>query len=310
MQLLNARANFVAHVGSAVTFRLLDVDADGLLVVEERQRARLLRSVAHLGHIAKSRGDTVAFRHHELRELLRVLEASLEADRPFVHRTSHPSNGRGQILEGQRLHDLTDADAGALHPRRVELHGEFALHLAAHRHFGDASDRAQFARDRGIGETREFSLAQRRAGQRERDDRSVRIVELLDDRLLHLYRQVRALGGDRIAKILRCFGEILAELELDDDEGEAIERGAVDVLHAANGGDLLLNGIEDFLLHTIGRRARIWNADGHHRWGNVGELIGLELEEREQAKHGQCHHRHDGDQRLLDREIRDEHDKP
>ena len=92
--------------------------------------------------------------------------------------------------------------------------------------------------------------------ERERDDRPVGVVELLDDRLLHLERQVGALRRDGVAQVLRRLGEVLPELELDHDEAEAVVRLAADVLHAADRGDLLLDRIEDLLLHAVGRRAR------------------------------------------------------
>jgi hypothetical protein len=70
----------------------------------------------------------------------------------------------------------------------------------------------------------------------------------------------------------------------------------------------VIEAIEDLLRHAVGGRARIRNADGDDRRSDVGELVGFELEQREQAEHGQRQHRHGGDERLLDREIRDEHE--
>ena len=36
---------------------------------------------------------------------------------------------------------------------------------------------------------------------------------------------------------------------------------------------------------------------------DVGELVGLEPEQREETEDHERHHRHDGDERALDREI-------
>jgi hypothetical protein len=46
--------------------------------------------------------------------------------------------------------------------------------------------------------------------------------------------------------------ERLVEQELDHHRREAVLGGAVDVLHAADGRDGLLDRIEDFLLHAVG----------------------------------------------------------
>src|SRR6202022_4936418 len=108
--------------------RLLDVDADGFLVVEERERPRLRRAVAHVGDITKARGNAIPLRDDELLELLRILEPPLEADRSLVHRTRDAPDRRSKILQLKRLHDLTDTHSGARHARRIELHGELALH--------------------------------------------------------------------------------------------------------------------------------------------------------------------------------------
>jgi hypothetical protein len=102
------------------------------------------------------------------------------------------------------------------------------------------------------GEARELGLRERGRRQRQRHDRTIGVVELLDDRLLHLRREIGALGRDRVAQVLRGFGEILRELELDDDLPVAVVRLAVDVLDAADRGDLLFHRIEDFLRDAVG----------------------------------------------------------
>ena len=310
LELLHPCANLVGDVGSAVALCLLDVDADGFLVVEQRERPRLLGPVAHVGDLAQADHLAVALGDDELRELLRVLEPALEPDRPFVHVAHHATHRRGEVLELERLHHLPDTHPGGLHLLRLELHRELALHLAAHRHLGHAGNRAQLAGDRRIGEAGQLTLRQRRRRQRHRHDRTVRIVELLDDRLLHLHRQVGALGRDGVAQILRRLHQVLAELELHHDEAVAVVRVAVDVLHPTDRRDLLLDRVEDLLLYPFRRRAGIRDPHRHHRRGDVGKLVGLELEQREQAEHHQRHHGDDGDERLLDREIGDEHGMP
>ena len=69
----------------AVALGLHDVDADRLLAVEQRERARLGGAVAARRPPAPRRIElAVALRHHELREVLGRLEPALEADRALA----------------------------------------------------------------------------------------------------------------------------------------------------------------------------------------------------------------------------------
>src|SRR5439155_12421764 len=117
--------------------------------------------------------------------------------------------GRGEVLQLQRLYDLSNADAGGLQLRRNDLHGELALNLAERLNVRNAGDRAQLARNSRVHEPCELGGRQhgRRDGQRH--DWTIGVVELPDDRFLDLGGQVGADAGDRITHVLRRFIEIL-----------------------------------------------------------------------------------------------------
>ena len=297
----------IAHhsrdVGRAVAVRLLDVDADRFLAVVERERARLLGRVLDRRHLAETRDHAVAVRDDEVVELRRVLETAAQANRALVERTVHPANRRREVLRLQRADDLCDADVRRLQLVRIDLDGQLALHLAEDLHVGHALHRAQLARDAGIGETRELRRRQDCRRNRDRDDRPIRVVELLDDRLLHLRRQIGANGRNRVAHFLRRDVHVLAEQELDHDHRIAVVGFADDSLDARDRADLLLDRLEHLALDDVWRRAGIDDAHGQELRRDVRELVRLQLERRERPEDHQRDHRHDGDERTLDCKI-------
>ena len=102
-------------------------------------------------------------------------------------------------------------------------------------------------------------------------------IELREDRLLHLRRQVVANLRDLVANLLRRQPRVLREVELDDDVGEAVERVRAHPVDAADAGDHLLDRIDDLTLDDIGRRAGIRNRHHHDRGVDLGILVGVEL---------------------------------
>jgi hypothetical protein len=206
------------------------------------------------------RAPAAALGDDEVGELARVGEAPLEADRPLVERAVDAAHGGGDVLQLQRLHHLPDAHAVGLERVGAQEHRDLALDAAEHLHLGHARDRPDLARDARVGEVGELGLRLRRRRERERDDRDVGVGELLDHRLLHLGREVRPDAADGVADLLRGLGEVLPELELDDDAAEPVVGLALHLLDPGDGRDLLLDRVEDLLLDAVGARARVRDA--------------------------------------------------
>ena len=179
---------------------------------------------------------------------------------PFTRPT-----GAARFCACERLHDLRDADVRRLQLVRIDFDRQLALDLAEDLHVGHAGNRAQLARDARIGEPRELGRRQHRRRDRDRDDRPIGVVELLNDRLLHLRRQIRADRRDRVAHFLRRDVHVLVEQELDHDHRVAVVRLAHDALHAGDRADLLLDRLEHFALDDVGRRAGIDDAHRQER---------------------------------------------
>ena len=77
----------------------------------------------------------------------------------------------------------------------------------------------------------------------------------------------------------------------------------------ADGGDRLLDRLDDLPLHRLRGGAGVEDGDPDDRLLDVGELVGVQVEQRGDAERHQRHHRGDGDDRALDREIGDEHQR-
>ena len=160
--LLARRASLT--VGRAVAFRLLDLDADRIAVVEERRRARLLGAVVDRGHVGEPDDAAVA-----ARPTTSCAELGGRLRRPrrrMVRSSSAPCRrptGAARFCACSACDHLADADARRLHRLRVQLDGHLALDAADDADLGDAADAAQFVRDAGVGDLRELRAGQRRS---------------------------------------------------------------------------------------------------------------------------------------------------
>jgi hypothetical protein len=136
-------------------------------------------------------------------------------------------------------------------------------------------------------------------------------VEPGEHRLFHLGRQVRALGGDRVANILGGLLDRLLEFEEDGARRESIGPGAGGLLpvHAADAEDGILYRIDDLAGDFRGRCARVHDSHAHDRLLNVGELIGVQVEQGKDAEYNQRHHGGDSHDRALNGKIGDEHQR-
>ena len=106
--------------------------------------------------------------------------------------------------------------------------------------------------------------------------------------------------GDLVADLLRRLLRVLLEHELDDDVAEAVERARRHPVDAADAGDDLLDRLDDLALDDVGRRARIRDGDDDDRRVDLRELVGVELQQRDDAEDHERQHRDDGEDGPLD----------
>ncbi len=74
-------------------------------------------------------------------------------------------------------------------------------------------------------------------------------------------------------------------------------------VHPADARDDLLDRLDDLPFDDVGRRAGVRNRDDDDRRVDLGELVGVELQERNDAEHHEREHRDDGDHRALDGDV-------
>ena len=305
--LLDRREHLRRHLGRRIPLGLLDHDADGIAPIVERRRPRLRRPIAHLGELAQADRAPAALRDDQREEVLRTLQAPLEPDRALIEGAVESPDGNREVLRLQRPDDLGHADPRRRQRRRLELHRQLALDPPDHRRLGDPGDRAQRARHPRIGDPRQRRRGERARVEGELHDRLIGRIEAREDRLLHLGGELAADGGDLVTDVLRGLLQVLLEDEEDGDVGETVLRRAADAVDTGDPAHRLFDAVEHLAFHHVGRGAGIGDGDVDDRLLDVGKLVGLELPEGEEPEDDQRHHRDDGDQRSLDREIGDEH---
>jgi hypothetical protein len=309
LQLFHLRLNRGGHLRRAVALRLEDLDPNRLLAVEERHRARLFGSIVDVRDLIQADQLSAAFGDDEIAEVRGVLEAAAQPDQLLLQVAVQPSNGRREILLSERGDHLGDA-----HPRRLEIRGtqlddHVALHFTHDVHLRDPGDRAQLARESGIGDAREHRSGSGRRREHEREHRRFRWIEASEDRLLHLRRQILALRRDRIAHILRRLLDRLLEVEEERALREPVDgeaRGLV-AIESADAPHRILDRLHDLALDLRRRCTGIRDRQSDDRRLNVRELIGVEIEQSRASERDERHHCGDGDDRPLDREVGDEH---
>jgi hypothetical protein len=129
----------------------------------------------------------------------------------------------------------------------------------------------------------------------------------LDLRLAHFARQRRADLRDAVADLLRRRDHVGFETELDLEERAAFTRRRVDVAHAVDRVDDVLERLDDFVFDRLGRSARILHRDVRLRHADLGHLLYGEQPIREQAEHDQREHHHGREDGLVDAGLGDPH---
>ncbi len=116
--------------------------------------------------------------------------------------------------------------------------------------------------------------------ERQREHRLLRGIEPGEHRLLHLGRQVGPLGGDGVADVLRCLLDVLLEVEEDGELRQAVGRAGLGLgpVDPADGGERLLDRVDDLPLHRLGRGAGIEDGDADDRLLDVGKLVGVQVD--------------------------------
>ena len=166
----------------------------------------------HLGDVAEPNQPPRAGGDDEPREVGRLFEASAQANRALVERALQPPDRRREVLCLQRLHHLSDADAGRLQRGGTQLHRHLTLDAADDLHFGDAGRLRRRRVMPGSAISVSSAADALLRGERERHDRHVVGIEPREDRLLHFGGEIVADAGDLVPDLLGGLLQVLLEV--------------------------------------------------------------------------------------------------
>jgi hypothetical protein len=148
------------------------------------------------------------------------------------------------VLPLHRADDVGERQLVPLEPVGVEPQPDLAVAEADEARRADVLQALEALLHRLLREAGELAEGEV-AGDDDGDDRRGVDVELLDDRLLDLLGEAIADAGDLGADLLEGDVDVLVQLELDDDLGDALRAGRAQVLDPGDGVDGLLDGVGD-----------------------------------------------------------------
>jgi hypothetical protein len=172
-----------------------------------------------------------------------------------------------------------------------------------------ASDVLQALDDLLLHQRGDFAQAARARIHDQLDGRALLALAAgaLDLRLAYFARQRRADLRDFVADLLRRRDHVGFETELDLEQGAAFTRRGVDVAHAVDRVDDVLDRLDDLVLDGLGRRARVLHRDVRLRHADLGHLLDRQQAIGKQAEHDQREHDHGREDGLVDAGLGDPH---
>src|SRR5690606_4132976 len=243
---------------------------------------------------------SVSVRDDDVGELVGVGDAPRDAHELFLVTALEAAGRDLEVLPLDRAGDLGDGDAERLHLLGVEIDADPALESAGDLDLTHAVDGFEASAHRLVGEGRELDGAQRARREGEREDRLLVRVELEDDRFLDVVREVAAHEVDAGPDVLRGLVAVTLEVELDDDERDALEGLGRDSVHALDRIERLLEAARDLALHDLGARAGIDGLDDDDGDVDLRHVVDGELAEAEHAEDDEPEHHQGGEDRAPD----------
>ena len=161
--------------------------------------------------------------------------------------------------------------------------------------------------DHFVGEVGQLADAALVRLHRDRHDRRIVRIEVLDDRLVDVRRQRPPNSGDLRLNVLLRDADVDAEVERDANVGAGLRGAGVDLLDSLNGVERLLHRLGDLAHHHVGRRTGIRRRDADDRIGDVRVLVDGQPLVADEAEDDERHHEHGGEHRSLDGNVREKH---
>ncbi len=276
------RRELLHHVvgdGHGVAAGLLDdLEGHGLFAVGADAGAHLGPAVLDRAEVAQAHRRAVLRRgDHELADGGDGAELADGADADLSRLLVEMAGGDGEVVDAEHLDDGLGREAERVEAGPLEVDLDLAIGAALDRDLRHALDLLERGAEHVVGEL--ARLAERaRAVERIGEDRRRGDVEPAHRGLLDLGGELEARLRHALAHLGRRLLDVGAELEEDHRRREALARVRLHAVDAVERDDGVFEGLRDLVLDLVRARARVDDADRHHREGDVGEELGAEAQ--------------------------------
>ena len=280
--------------GDDVALGLLDdLDHDARPAVENGALADFGGGLADGAEIVQLAPDAVAVDDFETGDVGDVLVFRVVPDGELVALLADAAAGQGEDALLEDAGDVGGGQPGRGEGGAVEFDPHFALVAADDLDFADARDGGEAVGDGVVGVVVEV-VERRVAGKEDVGDGLGVDVDFLDDGPFGVFGQVGEDAVEFFADVLGGDVHVHGHVELEDDLGDVLEAGGLDVLEAVDAGDGVFDVFADVFLDVFRRGADPGGDDGdvgdvdrrHVFDGQLAERIEAEGDEGdEQAAH-------------------------
>ena len=297
-QLLQALAHARAHLDLAGTAAARDLEAHHRLAIQKRGGGAFGHRVLDFCDLVEP--DAAAVRKGDLHasEFVRRLEGRHGAQRLLAATDVGHATGAFDLHPRQLARDVGRRGAQRLQLERVELDLHLAVHTAHPVHRTHAAHRQQQLGHVVVHEPGQRLFVHLVRGHGVGQHRTPRELQLVDDGLLHVARQIAAHAGHRRAHVVQRFLRALLQPELGGDGDHAVLHLGEDVLEALHRGQAVLDHARHVVFELVGRGTRQAGHDGDVGHIQIGEVLHLHRAERVQARQRQHDEQHDGRNRV------------
>ena len=267
----------------------------------------VLGAVDHDGDVADAHGRAVSHGDRDVGERRGIDDAPRHAHESLGGAALDATGRYFLVLALERGGELRGRQPVGPQRGGIHLHANLPRVPADDVHAADALDRLEACLHHLAGEVGDLADRSLVRPERDRHDRRVVRVEVLDDRLLDVLRQGTADARHLGLHVLLRDGDVDTEVELQANDRHALERGRGDLLDSLNGVERLLDRLGDVAHHHLGRGSRIRRLRDDDGVGDVGILVDRQALVADDAEHDERHHHHGGEHGALDRDVGEDH---
>ena len=306
-QLVHRLLHRVAHRHRVGAGLLDDLQDDGVHAVEARRGAPLGRAVGDGGDLLQPHlGARAALGHRELAQLVHALELTQRAHRQLRGPQLQPARRQVQVLRADALGDVHGGHPHRARLVQVHLHLDLPHVAAVDAHVRHALDLRQGRLELVLDDFTHRARVRLRA-RRVGEDGHRGDVHAAHHRRIRVLRQLVDDARDLVAHLLRRAVQVGRQLELHHHRADVLAAPGVDLVHAADARDGILDGLDDLGLDFPRARALVDGADHHHREGDVREEVGTQPGVPHHSEDDEAEGHHGREDRPANGDVAEEH---